>query len=424
MTTEALDAERAFVGALLVDDSLFIRVAVNPSEFTDPRCQKLYLVIEEIVNAGRPVNQVSLRGALGALWPQYDALIASLRDSAYDLNIEYYADRIRDAASRRDMLDVAGDLAKRAHQPDANVTEARAVIAGRLLGGTETNGVQDMHAVTDGCLSELRYWTEHPLNPGEVRGVSTGLVDLDRLTGGFLPSLWIVAGRPSMGKSQVGAHLAQAAASRGMPALYISLELTARQMAQQMAGARCDIDLADAYTANLTRDQVVALTRAHAEIARLPLSFYEGDSRLSEIQALIYRQRQAAKIGMVVIDNLDGIHVPGVPKPYDRLGLVMKALASLKLRLNLCIVCLHQLNRGVESRDNRRPTMSDLRDSGYIEQDADLIAMLYRDGYYNPQSEKQNILEVAVMKNRVIRRLGVAELFSKRSGGLFNARRA
>jgi replicative DNA helicase len=239
-----------------------------------------------------------------------------------------------------------------------------------------------------------------------VTGVSSGFVDFDRLTAGFQPgSLNIIAARPSMGKTALALNIAQfAALERKRPVLVFSLEMGGEQLAQRMLASEARVNVHDLRTGTFHESSWEALADAAGRLSQAPI-YIDDSSVLSTLELRARCRRFKARksdVGMIVVDYLQLMHLP---RPTDskqqEVAEISRALKGIARELDVPIVALSQLSRAVEQRQDKRPQLSDLRDSGAIEQDADLVVLLFRPGYYstNPE-EEDNVAEAIIAKHR------------------------
>jgi len=266
-------------------------------------------------------------------------------------------------------------------------------------------------------LPQIADWAEHPLGDGEVRGIPTGLRDLDDLIDGLNPSLFILAARTSVGKTTLGTQISTNVSALA-PVYYVGLEQTPVIYWRRMVGQYGRINHRH-VNRGLSREEMRDWEQASDTLKARRVTLYNGSRKLAQVLAGINRAyHRWGELGLVVVDNIGHIRT-GEEKAYQELGTVTLSLLELSQRLGVCILGLHQINRSVEGRENKRPSMSDLRDSGYIEEGADIVALAYRDDYYNPASENPNVIELAVPKNRVNGRTGMVQLFfNKATGGV------
>jgi replicative DNA helicase len=247
----------------------------------------------------------------------------------------------------------------------------------------------------------------HENGAEEVTGVRTGFYDLDRLTSGLQAGdLIVLAARPSMGKTALALNIAEhVAVKEGLPVVVFSMEMGASQLALRMVGSLGRIDQSHLRTGNLRDDEWGRLSEAVEKLGKVSLFIDEsGSLSPSELRARARRQaRQCGKLGLIVVDYLQLMSGSDGASEENRatvLGEISRGLKSLAKELQCPVVALSQLNRSVESRTDKRPMMSDLRESGAIEQDADVIMFIYRDEYYNKDTKEPGVAEIIIAKQR------------------------
>lgn len=413
-----VEAEQAVLGAILINNDALGAVAaiLDESHFCEDAHRRIFAAAAAMVAAGQVASPVTLKSFLpdgdlvpGMSVPTYLVRLASAAPSI--AAAPAYARTVRDLAARRGLIAAAGDLAERSRL--AGVADDPAALAADALSALQEIAGQPRGVDTRreaGASAAALLKRARAIQTGEVkdRGVSTGLKDLDRMTGGFQPgTLWIVAGRPGMGKTLLATGFALKVARRGardaadrfegVGAMLFSLEvpehqITARLLADMAYSPRRPIPFGALMRGQVDDEDMWALEDAQARLAALPLTIDVAPGlSVLEIAARIRaeQRRQAAagfRLGVVFVDYLKFI------KASDRyrglrvyeVGEISGALKQLAKELDLCVVLLAQLSRAVEGRDrkDRRPQLSDLRDSGDLEADADVVAFVYREAYY------------------------------------------
>lgn len=425
------EAEQGILGALLASNKAYEKVAdiLRPEHFYDPAHQRIYAAIASSIDAGRPANPVTLKAMFDADEALKENgggeyLTALFSSFVTILNAREYAKTIRDLFLRRQMIEVGLDLVADAVAEDiARPAEKRIEEAeGRLYELAERRGgargsvaLIDALAQADEIIDRAQKATDG------ITGVPSGLVDLDRRLGGFQPAeLYVLAGRPSMGKTALGLTIATNAASAGHPVLFFSLEMSAAQLAMRVYAQSTGISVQQ-QRARLTSDQFRSLARAREQLARSPLHIEDGGAMtLPQMRAAARKQKRRGGLGMIVIDYL------GLARPTDarlqkvhQIEEITTGLKALTKELEVPIILLAQLSRGVEQREDKRPMLSDLRDSGAIEQDADTVMFVYREEYYLEREQPQPGADhgkwadqMTAWTNRMTACQGVAEIIT------------
>ncbi|MGI0495572.1 replicative DNA helicase [Alkalinema pantanalense CENA528] len=404
----SVEAEQTVLGAILTDARALpvAQAILRPEDFYSRQHATLYRVIGDLAAKGRPVDGLVLGDHLAANGLDAEtggsAYLAELASMAYSLaNLRAHAEIVRDKALLRRMVDAGESIAQAALSAPAGevasvyaqAQQALVAAAPRAMAAAKTmrDGLRDM-------VAELQRRMDHP---DGMPGVSWTIPALDRLAHRMQPgNLHILAARPSMGKSALaGQVLAQA----GRAALF-SLEMTAQQVAERMVAHVGDLPMGWITEPNEAPEGSAARIAAGMRLVNESPVLVDDSGGLT-VEQLCARARQmhmASPLTLVVVDHLGLIDRPG-KNDASELGQVTKALKALAKNLGAPVLLLAQLNRGVESRTDKRPTLADLRDSGRIEEDADTVVMLYRHGYQGEQTEDAGLTELLVRKARQAR---------------------
>jgi len=261
------------------------------------------------------------------------------------------------------------------------------------------------------------------LEGGETSGISTGLVDLDGLTGGLIrQDLIVIAARASMGKTWLACHLANQLALGGMPVVFFSAEMSKPQITKRFLAMHSGIDSSRLIQNKIYKSEWEVLSKAVGTIAELPIIIDDTPASAqipSKMRSVLRRiQSERGQLGLVVLDYIQKLGNRAAGNRAQVIGSFSGAFKDMAKEFDVPFVCLAQINRGVEGQTNKRPTMADIKDSGDIEQDADVIHLLYRDEYYNPDTPDKGVMEVAIGKNRN-GPTGVCKVLFNPSVGLF-----
>ena len=409
-----LEAERAVLGASLLDKDglLLVTETLQTEDFYDLRHRRAFDIMVDLAQKDRPVDpltfmeEASRRGILDELGGQ--PFLAELVDSVTTVaNVEYHVAIVRDKSVHRRLIQVGSDIVRLGYAEDRDVDEILDE-AERAVFEISQRGGKNLFRHVGEVLGPTFRQIEIQFQAGEaVTGVSTGFADFDRLTGGLQPgSLNIVAARPSMGKTALALNIAQYAAVRKkVPVLVFSLEMGAEQLVQRLLGAEARINIHDLPTGSFHETAWESLAEAAGVLAQAPL-YIDDSSVLSTLELRARCRRFKAlhpELGLVVVDYLQLMSMAKrVESKQQEVAEISRALKAVARELEVPVVALSQLSRAVESRNDKRPMLSDLRDSGAIEQDADLVILLYRGGYYNATTaeETDNAAEIIVAKHR------------------------
>jgi replicative DNA helicase len=410
----SIEAEQSVLGGLMLDNSAWDQVAdlVGEADFYRLAHRLILRAIGALADAGSPFDVVTL-----ASWLKDQGQLEQAGGFAYlgelaantpsAANIKAYATLVRERAVLRDLVRVAGEIADSAFHPEGRDTPALLDHAERLVFEIAERGLRQrtgFRAMKDLMVRvvdriDLLYQRDSP-----ITGVSTGFADLDELTSGLQPSdLIIVAGRPSMGKTSFAMNLAEhALLGEKLPVAVFSMEMPGEQLVMRLLASLGRIDQHKVRTGKLGDEDWPRLTSAIGMLSDRPM-FIDDTPGLTptELRARARRLKREQGLGMIVVDYLQLMTVPG-PKETraTEISEITRALKSLAKELEVPIVALSQLNRSLEQRPNKRPVMSDLRESGAIEQDADVILFIYRDEVYNEDSPDKGTAEIIIGKQR------------------------
>jgi replicative DNA helicase len=413
---QSVEAEQAVLGGLLLDNSTWDAIAdrLAASDFYRRDHQLIFAGIAELSERSEPSDAVTLAEYLAAKGLADDtgglAYLAGLaRDTPTAANVRAYADIVRERSLLRQLIRVSGEVAASAYDSEGRsaaelVSEAeRRVLEIAELGRRSGPGfvpLQDVLGDTIDRLDELQ------ANQGRPTGVSTGYHDLDRLTAGLQPGdLVIVAGRPSMGKTTLALNIAEnAAIGAGTPVAVFSMEMSRDQLAMRMVSSLGRVDQSHLRTGNFGDEDWARINGAIAQMKTAPI-FIDDSGALTptEVRARSRRLKRDndGRLGLIVVDYLQLMQVPGTKENRaTEISEISRSLKALAKELRVPVIALSQLNRSVEQRTDKKPVMSDLRESGAIEQDADLIVLIYREEVYEPETPRKGIADIIIAKQR------------------------
>ena len=412
----SIEAEQAVLGGLMLDNGAWDRVAdlVHEDDFYRRDHRLIFSAVRQLAESGNPFDAVTLaewldkRAELDGIGGiAYLGTLASNTPSA--ANIKSYANIVRERSVLRQLVEVANGIADSAFNPEGRkVTELLDEAEKRVYeiadqgarSRTGFVGIKDLLVKAVDRIDQLFQQDE------AITGIPSGFNDFDGMTSGLQRSdLIIVAGRPSMGKTTFAMNLAENAAIKGqVPVAVFSMEMPGEQLAMRMMSSLGRIDQHKVRTGKLDDDDWPRLTSAVGILAEAPL--YIDDTPALSPTELRARARRLARdhehgLGLIVIDYLQLMQVPGSKENRTaEISEISRSLKSLAKELNCPVIALSQLNRSLEQRPNKRPVMSDLRESGAIEQDADVIVFIYRDEVYNEDSPDKGTAEIIIGKQR------------------------
>ncbi len=412
----SIEAESSVLGGLLLDNGAWDRVGdlLADGDFYRYEHRLVYAAMATLINASKPADVITVFEHLqnqgkaeevGGL--AYLNSLAQYVPSAS--NIRRYAEIVRERSILRKLVSASDEIATNAFNPkgkpvDKILDEAEQKIFN--IGEEGSRMKQGFQAMDSLVVALLDRVTEMADNPNDITGVPTGFYDLDRMTSGFQAGDMIVlAARPSMGKTALAINIAEhVALNEGLPVAVFSMEMGAAQLAVRIVGSIGRIDQGHLRTGKLTDDEWPRLTEAIEKLRPVSLHIDETPGLTpSELRANARRlARQCGKLGLIVVDYLQlmsGSSSDGENRATE-LGEISRGLKMLAKELQCPVIALSQLNRSVETRTDKRPMMSDLRESGAIEQDADIIMFIYRDEYYNKDSKEPGVAEIIIGKQR------------------------
>ncbi|WP_373316077.1 replicative DNA helicase [Siminovitchia terrae] len=407
-----IEAEQAVIGAIFLDPAAIVLASeiLLPEDFYRSAHQKIFEVMIHLNETGHAVDLVTVTEQLAASKLLEDVggisylseLSVSVPTAA---NVGYYARIVEEKALLRRLIRTATDIATEGYTREDEV-EA-------LLDEAEKNIMEVAQRKNSGAFQNIKdvlvrtYDNIELLHnrKGDVTGIPTGFSELDRMTAGFQRNdLIIVAARPSVGKTAFALNIAQNVGTKTDENVAIfSLEMGSEQLVMRMLCAEGNIDAQNLRTGSLTDEDWRKLTMAMGSLSNSGI--YIDDTpgiRVSEIRSKCRRLKQESGLGMILIDYLQLIQGSGRSKEnrQQEVSEISRSLKALARELEVPVIALSQLSRGVEQRQDKRPMMSDIRESGSIEQDADIVAFLYRDDYYDKETENKNIIEIIIAKQR------------------------
>ncbi|HEX9450490.1 MAG TPA: replicative DNA helicase [Burkholderiales bacterium] len=413
----SVEAEQSVLGGLLLDNTAWDKIAdmIGESDFYRADHRLIYRHVSKLVGNSRPADVITVSESLestreleGVGGLAYLGALAQNTPTA--ANIRRYAEIVREKAVMRKLAEVGTEIAETAYNPMGKeaaqmLDEAESkVFAISEEGARGKQGFMDMQPLLTQVVERIDMLYNRD-NPSDVTGVPTGFTDLDKMTSGLQPGdLVIVAGRPSMGKTSLALNMAEhVALESGLPVGIFSMEMGASQLVMRMLGSVGKLDQHKVRTGRLADEDWRKLTDAVGRLNDAPIHIDETAAlNALELRARARRlHRQYGKLGLIVVDYLQLMSASSQGENRaTEISEISRGLKALAKELNVPVVALSQLNRSLEQRPNKRPVMSDLRESGAIEQDADLILFIYRDEVYNQDTPDKGKAEVIIGKQR------------------------
>jgi len=407
-----LDAEKSILGAVLIDENVLTRVSdsIKAEDFYDPRHERIFAAMIRLYERHQPVDLLTLSDELKkqdhldeAGGTDYISELTNQVPTA--AHAESYAEIIVQNAMRRRLITASGTIAELAFDESKESAELLENAEQELFAISDKAGKKDMVSLEQILVESFDRLEELHKNKGALRGVRTGFRDLDGMTAGLQRSdLIILAARPAMGKTTLVTNLAYNVATLAKQAvLFFSLEMGKEQLVDRMLADAAGVDAWNIRTGNLSDQDFEKLSRAMGEMAEAPI--FIDDTPGVTVLDLRTKARRAAHdhpLGLIIIDYLQLMQGSG-RSGDNRVQEVSEISRGLKLvarELNVPVIALSQLSRSVENRSPQIPQLADLRESGSIEQDADIVAFIYREAYYNPETEFPNITDLIIAKHR------------------------
>jgi replicative DNA helicase len=410
----SIDAEQAVLGGLMLDERAWERIAdkLNEEDFYRKDHRLIYRALSELSEKNMPCDAVTI-----GEWFDSNGLSELVGGSGYILqlanstpsaaNIVAYAEIVREKSILRQLIDAGTEITGDGFQPEGRSTQ-------EILEGAEqkvfriaesgARGRKNFVAMRTAVKEAFQILHQRYESKGSVTGLATGFNDLDELTAGFQPSdLIIVAARPSMGKTALAVNFAEHAALKSKKACAIfSMEMSSSQLAFRLISSLGRINQQHLRTGDIQEEEWPRVTSAITMLSDAKI-FIDDTPALSpgELRARARRLKREHDLGLIVIDYLQLMQVPGNKENRaTEISEISRGLKALAKELNIPVIALSQLNRSLEQRTDKRPVMADLRESGAIEQDADVILFIYRDEYYNPESNDKGQAEIIIGKQR------------------------
>ncbi|MEG6574284.1 MAG: replicative DNA helicase [Caldibacillus debilis] len=407
-----IEAEQAVLGAIFLEpESIHIAAErLLPEDFYRTAHQIIFQTMLKLHDQGKAVDIITVTEELAAA-KQLEAAggVSYLTDLAASVptaaNIDYYAGIVQEKSLLRRLIRAASTIAQEGYTREDDVEDLLADAERRILEVSQRRNVGSFQNIRDVLVRTYDKIEKLHNRKGDITGIPTGFIELDRMTAGLQKNdLIIVAARPSVGKTAFALNIAQNVATKTDENVAIfSLEMGAEQLVMRMLCSEGNINSQNLRTGRLTDEDWKKLTMAMGSLSNAGIFIDDTPAiRVSEIRAKCRRLKQEHGLGLVIIDYLQLIQGSGRVKEnrQQEVSEISRSLKALARELEVPVIALSQLSRGVEQRQDKRPMMSDIRESGSIEQDADIVAFLYRDDYYNKDSENKNIIEIIIAKQR------------------------
>lgn len=410
-----VDAEMSLLGALLIDTDAIVRIAdaIDVKDFYDEKHQRIYEAIKKLYERHRPIDVLTLSNQL-----KDDGFLDVVGGATYlteltnyvptAAHVEHYAEIVAEKALRRRLIKASQEIVGIGYDEGKPVKEIIEEAESELFLVSQKHVKQDIESIESVLATSFERLDELHRNGGKVRGIPTGFKDLDNVIAGWQKSdLVILAARPAMGKTVLALNFAHKVATKAeMPVLIFSLEMSKEQLVDRMLSMESGVDAWNIRTGSLSNDDWERISEAMGTLAEAPI--YIDDTpgiTISDMRTKARREQHQRQLGLIIVDYLQlmsgGARFGGDGNRVQEISEISRGLKSIARELNVPVIALSQLSRSVESRSPQIPQLADLRESGSIEQDADMVMFIYRDEYYNPETtEKPHVADILIKKHR------------------------
>ena len=405
-------SEKSLLSCLILDSNAYDEISdlkIEGDDFYHPKYGIIYNAIKDMALSRKPIDYVTLCSHLKDQRKLEEIggesfILEVTEELVSSANIRHYAQVVKDKSSLRDIVRTAGRVADMGVDFTGNATDFIDEVESSFFKLTNEAKSGKMSKLND-CLKEnLKELEDTSRKAGEIQGIPTGYPKLDELLLGMQPGqLIILAARPAMGKTALALNVAQNACQfSGLPVAIFSLEMISKELSMRLLTQRAKVDSSRIRKKTLMDTDLRSIGMAIQELSEMPIFINDdGGVTLLDIQSSCRKIKAEQGLGLIVIDYLQlmNSHNKNLPRE-QQISEISRGLKSMAKELECPVVALSQLNRSVESRPNKRPNTADLRESGAIEQDADIVMFVYRDEYYNPDTKEPGVAEVIVGKNR------------------------
>jgi replicative DNA helicase len=407
-----IDAEVSLLGAVLLDEEVLTQISdkVSADDFYDKRHQIIFQSMIRLYEHHSPVDLLTLSDDL-----QKRDELEKVGGSAYlteltnmvvtSAHSEQYAEIVASKATRRRLIKAATDIAELGYKEEDQVQELLERAEGHLFSVSDNNLKQDLIPIEQVLSASFDRLDELHNDSSKLRGIRSGFVDLDKMLAGFQRSdLIVLAARPAMGKTALALNFAHnIAVQEKLPVLFFSLEMSKEQLVDRVLSEESGVDSWNIRTGNLTDEDFEKLGQAMGVLSEAPI--YIDDTpgiTVLEMRTKARRHAHGQPLGLIIVDYLQLMSGGGRygDNRVQEISEISRGLKLIARELNVPVIALSQLSRTVETRTPPHPQLADLRESGSIEQDADIVMFIYRDEYYNTETDKPHIAELMIRKHR------------------------
>lgn len=408
------DAEASLLGAILIDSDALVKIAdiITSQDFFDAKHAHIYDAIQTLYDKRSPIDVLTLSDQL-----KNNGYLDAVGGSAYlteltnyvptAAHVEQYAEIVSQKAMRRRMIAASAEIGEYGFDETKSIQELVEGAEQRLFEVSQQKVKQSVVSIESILETSFERLDELHKNAGSIRGVPTGYADMDGMLAGLQRSdLFILAARPAMGKTAFVLNLARNVALFAKePVLIFSLEMSKEQLVDRLLSMESGVNAAALRSGNLTDNDFEKLGNAMGTLSEAKM--YIDDTpgiTVADLRTKARREAHRQPLGLIIVDYLQlmsgGARFSGSDNRVNEVSEISRGLKGVARELNVPLIALSQLSRSVESRHPQIPQLSDLRESGSIEQDADVVAFLYREDYYNPETDRKNIMDVLIKKHR------------------------
>ncbi|MCX6729636.1 MAG: replicative DNA helicase [Candidatus Saccharibacteria bacterium] len=408
------DAEASLLGAILIDSDAIVKIAdvITSSDFYDERNGRIFEAVTQLYEKHSPIDVLTLSDQLKSSGfiefvggASYLTQLTNFVPTA--AHVEQYAEIVSQKAIRRRLIQVAQETVTLSYNEERDLQELIEEAETRLFEVSQKHVKQDISSVESVLSESFDRLDELHKDKGKLRGIPTGFKDLDNILAGLQRSdLFILAARPSIGKTALALGLAHSIALKAKePVLMFSLEMSKEQLVDRMLATESGVDAWALRTGNLTDSDFEKIGNAMGSLSEAQIFIDDTPGiTVSDLRTKARRESHIRPLGLIIVDYLQlmsgGSRFASDGNRVQEISAISRGLKGIARELNVPLIALSQLSRSVESRTPQIPQLQDLRESGSIEQDADVVAFLYREDYYNPESERKNIMDVFIKKHR------------------------
>jgi replicative DNA helicase len=411
---QSVDVEASLLGSVLIDQDAIVKIAdvVRPIDFYDEKHRLIYEACLRLYEQGSPIDIITLSEELRS-----EGVLQQVGGASYLTQLtntvptathaEQYAGIVATKSIRRRLISASNEIAQIGFDEKRTIAELVEEAETKLFEVSQRHIKNDIISMEDILAESFERLDGLHKDKGTIRGIPTGYRDMDAMLAGFQRSdLIILAARPSMGKTALSLNLAQnVAVESGFAVLMFSLEMSKEQLVDRLLASEAGVNSWNLRTGNLSDADFEKIGQAMGILSEA--KFYIDDTpgiTVSELRTKARREAHKHELGLIIVDYLQlmsgGARFSGSDNRVQEISEISRGLKSIARELNVPILALSQLSRSVESRSPQIPQLSDLRESGSIEQDADVVAFIYREDYYNPESDRPNIMDVLIRKHR------------------------